>query len=142
MNKLSLSKKSFTLLTIALLAVSGFFVFSAVPAGATTEPTKPTVPMAITEVLPTFVENISATFTVGDIANDDLGKMVRVHFTIPTGATIEYQEGGADTWIPLENVFGPADGFPLSNITTTLRGTFTTAGTYPVLVEYRFVDSD
>ena len=62
--------------------------------------------------------------------------MVRVHFTIPDGATVEYQESEGGAWIPLADAFGPESGFPLSGITTTLTGTFNAVGTYEVTVQY------
>ena len=97
--------------------------------------------MAINATVPEFTVGVPATFTVGAIANSDKGKMVQAHFTIPAGVTVEYQEGGAGAWIPLVDVFGPTSGFPLGDITTTLNGTFTEAGTYTVTVEYIEVET-
>jgi hypothetical protein len=99
-------------------------------------------PMEITADVPTFTVDEPATFTVGTVANSDAGEMVRAHFTLPTGATVEYQEGGEGDWLPLTDVFGPADGFPLDDITTTFRGTFDTEGTYEVTVDFKTVDGE
>src|SRR5690606_37925367 len=96
-------------------------------------------PMEITANLPEFKVGEPETFTIGTVAHDDAGKMVRAHFTLPDDVTIEYQEGGQGHWIPLTDVFGPAAGFPLGNITTQFRGTFAKAGTYNVTVEFRLV---
>ncbi|HOS68804.1 MAG TPA: S-layer homology domain-containing protein [Bacillota bacterium] len=95
------------------------------------------IPMEIIANLPVFTEGVPAAFTVGTIANDDVGKMVRAYFTLPTGVIVEYQEGGNGPWLPLTDVFGPAAGFPLGDIITTFRGTFNQAGTYLVTVEFR-----
>ncbi|HQE65720.1 MAG TPA: hypothetical protein PLE05_02695, partial [Bacillota bacterium] len=95
------------------------------------------IPMEIITNLPVFTEGVPAAFTVGTIANDDVGKMVRAYFTLPTGVIVEYQEGGNGPWLPLTDVFGPAAGFPLGDIITTFRGTFNQAGTYLVTVEFR-----
>jgi hypothetical protein len=102
----------------------------------------PVEPMEITANVPTFTVNVPATFTVGTIANSDAGKMVRAHFTLPPQATIEYQEGGVGDWIPLVDVFGPETGFPLGDITTTFRGTFSEAGTYTITVEFKTFDGN
>lgn len=100
------------------------------------------VPMEITADLPTFVVGEPQAFTVGTVANDDTDKMVIARFTLPSGATVEYKEGGEGEWIPLVDVFGPAEGFPLGDITTTFRGTFAEAGEYKVTVSFREVGTD
>jgi hypothetical protein len=97
------------------------------------------VPMEITADLPEFTAGVPQTFTIGTIANDDAGRMVRAHFTLPEGVTVEYQEGGEGEWIPLVDVFGPAEGFPLGDITTTFRGTFAAAGDYTATVVFKEV---
>jgi hypothetical protein len=97
------------------------------------------VPMEITADLPEFTAGVPQTFTIGTIANDDAGRMVRAHFTLPEGVTVEYQEGGEGEWIPLVDVFGPAEGFPLGDITTTFRGTFAAAGEYTATVVFKEV---
>jgi uncharacterized protein YjdB len=94
------------------------------------------VPMTVNATVPEFTVGVPATFTVGTIANSDAGKMVKAHFTIPAGVTVEYQEGGVGAWLPLVDVFGPASGFPLGNITSTFRGTFTETGTKTVKVDF------
>jgi len=99
-------------------------------------------PMEITADVPEFTVDVPATFTVGTVANSDAGKMVRAHFTLPDGATVEYQEGGEGDWLPLTDVFGPPTGFPLGDITTEFRGTFDAEGTYDVTVDFRTVDGD
>ncbi len=124
--------------------VSGTFTYFIVAQDGTMymttlEYTAPVVPMSITANVPEFTVDKPAIFTVGTLANSDEGKMVRAHFTLPEGATIEYQEGGVEPWIQLEDVFGPADGFPLGDITTTFRGTFDKAGTNTVKVEFKLV---
>jgi len=125
--------------TINLVDVSdGDEVLATTTASVTAE----AVPMTITADVPEFTVGVPDTFTVGTIANSDAGKMVRAHFTIPDGVTVEYQEGGTGDWLPLEDVFGPTDGFPLGDITTTFRGTFADAGSKTVTVEFRTVDGD
>ena len=98
--------------------------------------------MTITTDVPEFTVNEPDTFTVGTIANGDAGKKVRAHFTIPDGATVEYQEVGSGDWLPLTDVFGPPSGFPLGDITTTFRGTFSKAESQIVPVEFRTVDGN
>src|SRR5680860_1614273 len=68
--------------------------------------------------------------------------MVKAHFVIPAGVTVEYQEGGAGNWIPLVDVYGPSTGFPLGDITSTFRGTFTEAGTKTVTVNFTEVGTN
>jgi hypothetical protein len=97
------------------------------------------VPLKITTTASTFTTNVPKTFTITTTPNDDAGEMVRAYFTLPLGATIEYQEGGVGPWIPLTDVFGPATGFPLGNITTTFRGTFASPGKYNVTLNFKKV---
>lgn len=104
-----------------------------------------TITYAVMEIeaeIPKFTVGVPQTFTVRTIPNDDAGKMVRAHFTLPDDVTVEYQEGGEGDWIPLVDVFGPEDGFPLGDITTTFRGTFAAAGEYTVTVEFKEVETD
>jgi hypothetical protein len=100
------------------------------------------VPLKITTTASTFTTNVPKTFTVTTTPNDDAGEMVKAYFTLPVGATIEYQEGGIGPWIPLTNVFGPATGFPLGNIATTFRGTFNSAGKYNVILDFKKVSDN
>ncbi|MGI6324368.1 MAG: immunoglobulin-like domain-containing protein [Bacilli bacterium] len=100
------------------------------------------VPMEITTNIPTFTMNVPASFEIGTIANSDVGEMVRAHFVIPEGAVIEYKETPTGPWKPLVDVFGPSIGFPLGDITTTLRGTFSNIGTYTSIVEFRTVEGN
>lgn len=97
------------------------------------------VPMKIITNIPEFTVGEPQTFTIGTAANSDTGKLVRAHFTLPEGATLEYQEGEVGPWLPLTVVFGPSTGFPLGDITTTFRGTFAKAGTFTVKVEFKQV---
>ena len=99
--------------------------------------------MEIEAEIPEFTAGVPQTFTVRTVPNDDAGKMVKAHFTLPDGGvTVEYQEGGEGDWIPLVDVFGPEEGFPLDDITTTFRGTFDAAGDYTVTVEFKLVETD
>ena len=100
------------------------------------------VPMEVSATVPTFTIGVPETFTVGTIANSDSGKMVRAHFAIPAGVTVEYQEGGQGAWLALVDVFGPVTGFPLGDITSTFRGTFTAEGTKTVKVEFKEVGTE
>ncbi len=96
-------------------------------------------PMEITTNASEFKTNIPKEFTVGTIANCDENTMVKAHFNLPPQAIIEYQEEGRDDWIQLIDVYGPTGGFPLMDKTSTFRGTFTEAGEYTIVVEFRKV---
>jgi hypothetical protein len=80
---------------------------------------KPHVPMEVSAEVEPFTVGVQQEFIVKTVANDDAGRMVRAHFTIPDAATVEYQEqqeGHPDygKWFPLDDVFGPATGFPVA----------------------------
>lgn len=106
----------------------------------TIEVTVAIIPMEIIAHLPTFFgKGIPTIFTIETVANSDVGKMVRFYFTLPTGATIEYQEVAGGAWIPLVDVFGPVGGSPLGNITTAFRGTFSEAGTFTTTIKVKTV---
>jgi hypothetical protein len=77
-------------------------------------------------------------FSVSTIANDAAGKMVRAYFQIPAEASVEYLEQDGN-WYPLPDSYGPETGFPLSDLTSQFRSTFSAAGTYNVVIEYRDV---
>lgn len=95
-------------------------------------------PMTIRTELSEFYVGEPTEFTLTTTANDDAGKMVNAHFTIPAGATLEYQEEGTGTWVPLTDVLGGSSGFEMSDATHTFRATFTDEGTKVIGV--RFVE--
>jgi len=100
------------------------------------------VPMTISTDLPSTVKTGDVIpFTVTTVANDDLNTPVLAHFTIPEGVKVEYQEGGQGDWIQLENVFGPATtGFPVKDLTSDFRATFSTTGAKTVTVDFQTLD--
>lgn len=93
--------------------------------------------MEVVVNIPTeFKVDEATNFTVGTIANKELGKKVRATFNMPADATIEYQEG--ENWLPLPNgEFGPAEGFPLGDITTSFRATFSQGGAKTVTLSFK-----
>jgi len=103
----------------------------------------PQVPMSITSNIPDPVtQNEPTLITIGTVANDFEGSMVRAHFTKPASITLEYQEGGQGDWIPLTNVFGPISGFPLDDITTQFRLTASAVGSFQTNVEFKRVSDN
>lgn len=81
----------------------------------------------------TFRVGRSTEFTFTTTANDDAGIMVvgSSNFSNEDAiTTLEYLAG--DQWItyPRGEAFGPAEGFPMSDATSTFRVTFAQAGTY------------
>jgi hypothetical protein len=100
----------------------------------------PQVPMEITSSIPDpVIQDEPTSITVGTVANDFEGEMVRAHFNKPSSITLEYQEGGVGPFIPLTNVFGPTSGFPLGDITTPFRLTAANVGTFQVTVQFKRV---
>ena len=100
-------------------------------------------PMTINSNIPDPVtQNEETAITIGTVANDDEGKMVRAFFTLPQSFTLTYQEGGTGPDIELTNVFGPTSGFPLGDITTPFKLTADTVGTFNVTVEFRQVSDN
>jgi hypothetical protein len=95
----------------------------------------PALPAEIITTIPRFRPNEPDFFTVRTIPNDFEGEIVRAYFDIPSGATIEYEEGGV--WYEITDVFGPETGYPMLDITTTFRGIFDDVGTYSTDVEIR-----
>ena len=78
--------------------------------------------------------------SISTVANADAGKMVQAHFTLPDCLTLKYEEGvGSGDWRELTDVFGPSAGFPLGNVTTEFKATFTEVGTHQINVEFRNV---
>ena len=105
--------------------------------------TGPQIPMTITSDIPDPVTQDEPTLiTIGTVANDSEGEMVRAHFTKPNSITLEYQEGGTGPFIPLTNVFGPSTGFPLGDITTQFRLTATEVGTFQATVQFKRVSDN
>jgi len=106
---------------------------------------KPHVPMEVSAEVEPFTVGVQQEFIVKTVANDDAGRMVRAHFTIPDAATVEYQEqqeGHPDygKWFPLDDVFGPATGFPVADVDDSkFRATFDTAGDYSITIEFKEV---
>jgi hypothetical protein len=90
---------------------------------------------------PAYVVNTAQEFTVDTVANEDVGALVKAHFTIPAGATLEYYRVSDDTWQPLADVFGPAEGFALDTQTLRFRATFSAEGTYDITVDFKKVDN-
>ena len=92
----------------------------------------------------TFVVGEATEFTFTTVANEDAGKMVigTAEFSNPDAIDVlEYYEVQDGNWYPLEGDFGPADGFPMSNATSTFRVTFKQAGTYTLTAYMKEVDS-
>jgi len=80
---------------------------------------------------------------VTDVQPADAGKMVRGHFTIPTGVELEYYDTVDDKWYPMTGVYGPVAGFAFTDAEVhKFRGTFSQAGESIVEVEYREVGTD
>jgi len=122
-----------TIFSLTLL-VGGFFVFNKVEADG--------IPMSISTNLPSTLQvGVETDFTVSTIANDDINKMVRAYFTIPSGVSVKYEQGGS--YYPLVDVYGPpATGFPLGNISSNFRATVNTSGTYTVTVDFKRVSDE
>ncbi|HZK29103.1 MAG TPA: hypothetical protein VFD19_02675 [Clostridia bacterium] len=94
-------------------------------------------PMEFSTNVPTaFRLDTPTEFSMTVTANDDAGKMVQAHFTIPPGADLEYYDSDTGQWLPLPTVLGPGSGFPLTDETLLLRGTFSDDGTHTIGVEY------
>ena len=112
----------------------------------TTTPTSTTpepVTMQITSSIPDpVIVDEETAITIGTIANDDQGKMVRAFFTLPESFLVTYQEGGTGPDIPLVDVFGPAGGFPLGDITTPFKLTASEIGVFEIEVEFRQVSDN
>ncbi len=93
----------------------------------------------------TFVVGESTEFTFTTIANDDEGVMVYgiSNFSDEDAiAVLEYRAG--DEWYVYQRgeAFGPAEGFPMSDATSTFRVTFATAGEYTFTAFMKTVDGD
>ncbi len=99
-------------------------------------------PMAISAVFPAFYANEPATFTLTSVANDDEGKAARIHFTLPSDVTLEYQEEGTGNWIPVTNPYGPASGFAVANAAYTFRATVTGIGMKEIGIQFVEVGTD
>lgn len=95
--------------------------------------------LEINASLPTFTATEPAELTVTTVPNSYKDEMVRAHFELEDGVTLEYKEGGEGEWIELVDVFGPDTGFPLDNITTTFQATFNNSGPQSVTVEFKGV---
>jgi hypothetical protein len=114
--------------------------FTYIASFAEGEAPAPQTPMEITSNIPNPITQDEPTLiTIGTVANDFEGSMVRAHFTKPASITLEYQEGGEGDWIPLTNVFGPTSGFPLGDITTQFRLTASAVGAFQTKVEFKRV---
>lgn len=112
-------------------------------APTTTSTTEAPTPMSITGSIPDPVtENEETNISIGTIANDDEGKMVRAFFTLPESFLVTYQEGGVGPDITLVDVFGPSTGFPLGDITTPFKLTADEIGTFTIIVEFRQVSDN
>lgn len=98
------------------------------------------IPMAIVaDILAEYVRDEINDITIATVANRDAGKLVRAHFTLPEGVSLSYQEGGQGPYIPLVDVFGPASGFPLGDISSEFELQVSISGSYSVLVEFKEV---
>jgi hypothetical protein len=106
---------------------------------------KPHIPMEVTAEVEPFTVGVQQEFIVKTVANDDAGRMVRAYFDIPAGVAVEYQEQNPDhpdygKWFPLDDVFGPATGFPVADVDDSkFRATFDTAGDYSITIEFKEV---
>ncbi len=107
------------------------------------EPSAPQTPMTITSNIPDPVTVDEETaITIGTVANSFEGTMVRAFFTLPESFLVTYQEGGTGPDITLTNVFGPASGFPLGDITTPFKLTASEAGEFNITVAFRRVSDN
>ncbi len=91
-----------------------------------------------------FAVNEATEFTFTTVANEDADKTVigHVEFSDPDAVDLlEYYETQDDEWYPLEDTFGPAAGFPLSNGTDTLRVTFKQTGNYTIIASLKEIES-
>lgn len=102
------------------------------------------VVMATTVNIPEqYTVNEPQEFTIGIIPNEDAGIMIKAHFTIPVGAKVEYYEATDSQWHELVDTFGPPEtGFPVLDITTPFRATFTEDGTHTAKVKFNRVDNN
>ncbi|MBA7554587.1 hypothetical protein ES705_47211 [subsurface metagenome] len=91
----------------------------------------------------TFTKDEVGEFTMGIVANSDIGKTALAYFTLPTEdeAEVWYWEVAEEDWKNLlyfpthpDIIFGDPN-VPLGNFTFDFRATFIEAGTYPILVE-------
>ena len=126
-------------LTVNLVNASTPSTIIATASGTVTVNAPAPIPMVINSSLPTFTAGVESAFTVGTVANDDVGKMVLAHFTIPTGASVTYEAPNGN-YYPLTNVYGPETGFPVSDLTSNFKAMFASAGTYTVTVDFRLLD--
>lgn len=101
-----------------------------------TESVTVTGAMQVNASVPTFRVGETAQFTLSTIANGDAGRMVQAHFTIPSGATLEYLDSATGDWLTLPETYGPTSGFAVADSTLTLRGTFAEAGEKTITVQY------
>ena len=93
-------------------------------------------PMAVSAMLPTFYAGEPATFTLTTVAHDDAGKLARAYFTVPSDVTLEYQEEGTGTWLPITDAYGPVTGFAIADATYTFRATCAGIGMKPITVQF------
>jgi len=84
--------------------------------------------MQLSAVVPTFRVDTTAQFSLTTTANGDAGRIVQTHFTIPSGATVEYLDSGSGNWLTLPAVYGPTEGFAVADGTMSLRASFSEAG--------------
>ncbi|MBA7570211.1 hypothetical protein ES695_01245 [Candidatus Atribacteria bacterium 1244-E10-H5-B2] len=103
------------------------------------------VGMEINVDLPEFIVDQEEAITVNIVANDDVGKKVRVHFILPEG---DYQivcEGlwGITNLLPgTSYISGPPEGYSLKDKTINFRATFKSVGTYEIPIEVREVGTN
>jgi hypothetical protein len=103
----------------------------------------PQIPMEITSSIPDpVIVDEETAITIGTVANSFEGEMVRAFFTLPQSFLVTYQEGGVGPDIQLTNVFGPAGGFPLGDITTPFKLTASEVGTFNITVAFRRVSDN
>lgn len=110
--------------------------------GGTLVPVLNQTNMELQTSVPVYTIGVNQEFTVTTVANDDAGKLVRAHFTLPDGINAEYYEVQDGNWYPLTDVFGPESGYPLSDITARFRATFSNAGQYNIEVSFNKIDND
>lgn len=85
---------------------------------------------------PRFRAGTTGQIDITTIANNDSGRRVRAHFTIPSGASVEYYDSTTGDWKSLPEVFGPEEGFPVEDGTLSLRAVFTESGVQTIKVKY------
>jgi hypothetical protein len=131
----NLFNKIVLLSVTAALVVGGFFVFNTSTVFAED-------PMTISTDLPASITvGSEIPFTVSTVANDDAGKIVLAHFTIPSGVSVTYLAPDGN-YYPLTNVFGPASGFPVTTTTSSFKATFSTIGNETVTVDFQTLDGN